>query len=103
MCVRNRGGGSAVLLNNCTAIHGEHIVLQICIVYYHHTSGVEFPDIPEVGDVPLVCDASSNFLTRPKDISQFAVVYAGVQKNVGCAGVTVVIGTCGYWSLEINS
>ena len=55
-------------------------------------AGVEFPYIPETGDVPLVCDASSNFLTRPKDISKHAVVYAGAQKNVGCAGVTIVIG-----------
>ena len=55
-------------------------------------AGVEFPYIPETGNVPLVCDASSNFLTRPKDISKHAVVYAGAQKNVGCAGVTIVIG-----------
>ena len=54
--------------------------------------GVEYPDVPDVGDVPLICDASSNFLTRPKDITKYALVYAGVQKNVGCAGVTVVIG-----------
>lgn len=63
-------------------------------VYYcsnETVHGVEFPYIPETGDVPLVCDASSNFLTRPKDISKHAVVYAGAQKNVGCAGVTIVI------------
>ena len=53
---------------------------------------MEFPFIPETGEVPLVCDASSNFLTRPKDVSKFALVYAGAQKNIGCAGVTVVIG-----------
>ena len=55
---------------------------------------MEFPYIPETGEVPLVCDASSNFLTRPKDINKFALVYAGAQKNIGCAGVTVVIGRC---------
>lgn len=59
---------------------------------YCKLAGVEFPYIPETGEVPLVCDASSNFLTRPKDISKFALVYAGAQKNVGCAGVTIVIG-----------
>ena len=57
---------------------------------------MEFPYIPETGEVPLVCDASSNFLTRPKDISKFALVYAGAQKNIGCAGVTVVIGRYMY-------
>lgn len=61
---------------------------------FHHfaCTGVEFPDIPDTGNVPLVCDSSSNFLTRQKDVSKFAVVYAGAQKNVGCAGVTIVIG-----------
>ena len=61
--------------------------------YYSILAGVEFPSVPETGKVPLVCDASSNFLTRPKDISKFSLVYAGAQKNIGCAGVTVVIGT----------
>jgi phosphoserine aminotransferase len=65
--------------------------LQLQVVE-NSIAGVEFPYIPETGDVPLVCDASSNFLTRPKDISKHAVVYAGAQKNVGCAGVTIVIG-----------
>ncbi|CAI8050759.1 Phosphoserine aminotransferase [Geodia barretti] len=63
-------------------------------VYYcanETVHGVEFPEPPDVGSVPLVCDASSNFLTRPIDIAKHAVVYAGAQKNVGCAGVTVVI------------
>ena len=63
------------------------VMLDIVIL-----TGVEFPYIPETGGIPLVCDASSNFLTRPKDVSKFAVVYAGAQKNIGCAGVTVVIG-----------
>ena len=53
---------------------------------------MEYPDIPSVGDALLVCDASSNFLTKQMDVSKHALVYAGVQKNVGCAGVTVVIG-----------
>ena len=55
-------------------------------------AGVEFPNVPEVGDVPLVCDMSSNFITRPINISKFGLIYAGVQKNVGCAGLAVVIG-----------
>lgn len=53
--------------------------------------GVEFPDVPETDGIPLVCDMSSNILTRPVDVSKFALIYAGAQKNIGIAGVTVVI------------
>lgn len=63
-------------------------------VYYcdnETIDGVEFPFIPETNGVPLVCDMSSNFLSRPFDITKFGAVFAGAQKNVGCAGVTVVI------------
>ncbi|BCX81564.1 phosphoserine aminotransferase [Methylomarinovum caldicuralii] len=64
-------------------------------VYLHYTSnetigGVEFPFVPEV-DVPLVCDMSSDILSRPVDVSRFGVIYAGAQKNMGPAGITVVI------------
>ncbi|XP_074661163.1 phosphoserine aminotransferase-like [Tubulanus polymorphus] len=55
-------------------------------------NGIEFQDIPDIPeDIPLVCDASSNFLSRRVDVSKFGVIFAGAQKNVGCAGVTVVI------------
>jgi len=55
-------------------------------------NGIEFQDIPDLpSDIPLVCDASSNFLSRRIDVSKFGLIYAGAQKNVGCAGVTVVI------------
>lgn len=53
--------------------------------------GVEFPDTPETNGVPLVCDMSSNILTRAIDVSKYGVILAGAQKNIGCAGVTVVI------------
>ncbi|WP_018866291.1 MULTISPECIES: 3-phosphoserine/phosphohydroxythreonine transaminase [unclassified Thioalkalivibrio] len=64
--------------------------------YVHYTpnetiGGVEFPDIPDVGDVPLVADMSSTILSRPIDVSKFGVIYAGAQKNIGPAGLTVVI------------
>jgi phosphoserine aminotransferase len=65
--------------------------------YAHFTSnetiqGVEFPDTPVApSDVPLVCDASSDFLSRPIDIESFGLLYAGAQKNAGPAGVTVAI------------
>ncbi|OBS82813.1 hypothetical protein A6R68_23193 [Neotoma lepida] len=53
--------------------------------------GVEFDFIPDVKGAVLVCDMSSNFLSRPVDVSKFGVIFAGAQKNVGSAGVTVVI------------
>jgi len=64
--------------------------------YVHYTpnetiGGVEFPWIPETGDVPLVADMSSTILSRPVDVSRFALIYAGAQKNIGPAGLTVVI------------
>ncbi|XP_017039050.1 probable phosphoserine aminotransferase [Drosophila ficusphila] len=64
-------------------------------VYYcdnETVEGVEFDFVPEVpAGVPLVADMSSNFLSRPIDVSKFGVIYAGAQKNVGPAGTTVII------------
>jgi len=54
-------------------------------------AGVEFPFIPDIGGVPLVCDMSSTILSRPIDVSRFAMIYAGAQKNIGPAGLTLVI------------
>ncbi|MDZ7804684.1 3-phosphoserine/phosphohydroxythreonine transaminase [Thiohalophilus sp.] len=64
--------------------------------YMHYTpnetiGGVEFNYIPETGDVPLVADMSSTILSRPIDVSKYGVIYAGAQKNIGPAGLTVVI------------
>src|SRR5690606_11068109 len=53
--------------------------------------GVEFSFTPEVGDVPLVADISSNFLSRPVDVARHALLYGGAQKNIGPAGLTIVI------------
>ncbi len=65
-------------------------------VYVHFTSnntifGTQFSSEPETGGVPLVCDASSDFLSRPIDLDKYGLIYAGAQKNVGPAGVTVVL------------
>lgn len=65
-------------------------------VYVHFTSnntvaGTQFPVEPETNGVPLVCDASSDFLSKPIDIDKYGLIYAGAQKNVGPAGVTIVI------------
>ncbi len=53
--------------------------------------GVEFNWIPEVGDVPLVADMSSNIMSREIDVSKFGLIYAGAQKNIGPSGMTLVI------------
>lgn len=53
--------------------------------------GTVYHDLPETGDVPLVADASSCILSRPIDVSKFGILYAGAQKNMAPAGVTVVI------------
>lgn len=54
-------------------------------------NGLEFFDAPDVGDVPLVADVSSHFLSRPMDVSRYGVLYGGAQKNVGMAGLTVLV------------
>ena len=64
--------------------------------YVHYTSnetidGVEFKYDLDAGGVPVVCDASSNILSKPVDIEKYALIYAGAQKNIGPSGVTVVI------------
>jgi phosphoserine aminotransferase len=53
--------------------------------------GVEYHFTPDVGDVPLVADMSSNIMSRPIDVSCYGLIYAGAQKNIGPAGLTVVI------------
>ncbi len=64
--------------------------------YVHYTpnetiGGVEFNWVPEAGNVPLVADMSSNILSRVIDVSKYGVIYAGAQKNIGPAGLTIVI------------
>jgi phosphoserine aminotransferase len=64
--------------------------------YLHYTpnetiEGIEFNWVPETGDVPLVADMSSMILSRPIDVSQYGIIYAGAQKNMGQAGIVVAI------------
>jgi phosphoserine aminotransferase len=64
--------------------------------YLHYTAnetigGVEFHWVPDSGDVPLVCDMSSNILSKPVDVAKYGLIYAGAQKNIGPAGLTIVI------------
>jgi len=70
--------------------------LQKDAAYLHYTpnetiGGVEFHWVPDAGEVPLVVDMSSTILSRPIDVSKFACIYAGAQKNIGPAGLTLVI------------
>ena len=64
--------------------------------YVHYTPnetivGVEFPYIPNTGNVPLVADMSSSILSRQIDVSKYGIIYAGAQKNIGPAGLTIAI------------
>ncbi len=64
--------------------------------YVHYTPnetihGVEYREVPEVGEVPLVADMSSNILSEPLDVSRFGLIYAGAQKNIGPSGLVLMI------------
>jgi phosphoserine aminotransferase len=79
-----------------TAPAQAELALKADAAYVHYTpnetiGGVEFPYVPETGDVPLVADMSSTILSRPVDVSRYGLIYAGAQKNIGPAGLTVVI------------
>jgi phosphoserine aminotransferase len=72
------------------------LTLDPTAAYVHYTTnntifGTEFHYVPNVGQVPLVADASSDIFSRPLDVSKFALIYAGAQKNLAPAGVTLAI------------
>jgi len=74
----------------------SELKLKSAAAYLHYTpnetiEGVEFPYVPDCGSTPLVADMSSTLLSRPIDVSRFGVIYAGAQKNIGPAGLTIVI------------
>src|SRR5438067_2841899 len=74
----------------------DELQLNPAAAYVHMTSnetieGVQFKSEPEIGDVPLVCDSSSDILSRPIAVEKYGLIYAGAQKNMGPSGVTVVI------------
>jgi phosphoserine aminotransferase len=83
--------------NNFTAIPPQsEWILNPDAAYVHYTpnetiGGVEFHNIPETGNIPLIADMSSTILSRPVDVSKFGLIYAGAQKNIGPAGLTIVI------------
>ena len=64
--------------------------------YFHYCAnntiyGTEWQYVPDTGNVPLVCDMSSNFLSRAVDVSKYGIIYGGAQKNLAPAGLTIVI------------
>ncbi len=74
----------------------NELTLSADASYVHYCAnntifGTEWQYVPETGSVPLVCDMSSNILSRPVDVSKYGIIYAGAQKNMGPAGVAVVI------------
>lgn len=74
----------------------DEITLSESPAYVHVTSnetiqGVQWQQMPSFQNVPLICDSSSDFLSRPVDITQYGMIYACAQKNAGIAGVTVAI------------
>ncbi|HEX7916685.1 3-phosphoserine/phosphohydroxythreonine transaminase, partial [Rudaea sp.] len=83
--------------NRHTAIPGrDSWTLHTDAAYVHYTPnetihGVEFQHVPEVGDVPLIADMSSDILSRPLDVRKFGLIYAGAQKNIGASGLVVMI------------
>ena len=72
------------------------LTLDPAAAYVHYTTnntifGTEFQYVPDTGNVPLVADASSDIFSRPIDVAKYALIYAGAQKNLAPAGVTLVI------------
>lgn len=74
----------------------DEIKLSKDAEYVHMTSnntikGTQFSEFPDTGDIPLVCDMSSDIMSRKLDISKFSMIFAGAQKNLGPSGVTLVV------------
>lgn len=70
--------------------------VDVDAAYVHYCAnetigGVEYHETPDVGEVPLIADMSSNYLSRPVDVSRFGLIYGGAQKNIGPAGLAIVI------------
>ncbi len=70
-------------------IRPDAAYVHVC--YNNTIFGTKFPEVPDTGDIPLVADMSSCILSEPVDVSKFGVIYAGAQKNMAPAGLTVVI------------
>jgi phosphoserine aminotransferase len=93
---RGRAAGTSEAAGFTRIPRQQDLELDPAAAYVHITSnntikGTQWHDFPDTGEVPLVADMSSDLLWRPFDANRFALIYAGAQKNLGPAGVTVVI------------
>lgn len=98
--VEAQGYGEAEVLGSSKSANFSFIPKDYTVPadadYFHCTSnntifGTQMKSYPNCGDVPLICDMSSDIFSKPVDVSKFAMIYAGAQKNMGPAGVTLVI------------
>jgi len=94
-CSVNVAGSSESSKFTTVPMQGD-LKLDPGAAFVHYTpnetiGGVEFPYVPETGNIPLVADMSSTILSRPIDVTRFGLIYAGAQKNIGPSGLTVVI------------
>ena len=78
----------AVLAADMRGTYPPHLIL---FFFLFLRQGVEFKGAPDVGGATLVADMSSNFCSKPVDVARYGLIYAGAQKNIGPAGVVVVI------------
>ena len=86
--------GKATNYDRLPAVGEAKVDPKAAYLYYASNEtiqGVQFQTEPDSGEVPLVCDASSDFLSRPLDVKKYGILYACAQKNAGPSGVTVVI------------
>lgn len=94
--------GDIKIVANAESSHYTHIPLQNTwddcsdCAYLHYVDnetihGLEFDFVPDAQNVPLICDMSSNFLSRPIDVSRYGLIYACSQKNIAITGITIVI------------
>ncbi|HAJ71945.1 MAG TPA: 3-phosphoserine/phosphohydroxythreonine transaminase [Methylophilaceae bacterium] len=74
---------------NTWQLHPDAAYVHYCTNETIH--GIEFVDVPDTHGLPIVADMSSHILSRPIDVSQYGVIYAGAQKNIGPAGLCIVI------------
>jgi len=96
-CTVNVAADSSAESGKFTGVPAQgDLKLSSDAAYVHYTpnetiEGVEFPYLPETSGVPLVADMSSTILSRPVDVTKFGLIYAGAQKNIGPAGLAIVI------------
>ena len=94
-----RYGDAAIACSSEDANHNyipETLSVREDASYFYYCSnntiyGTQWKSVPEVGNVPIVCDMSSDICSKPVDVSKYGVIYAGAQKNLAPAGLTIVI------------